>query len=457
MIIDYNVCFGLNYSLVLVMRVLVFGYLIMTAEIAIMNKSAIALAADSAVTLEMERGHKIYTTNKLFTLSKYHPVGIMIYGKAELMDIPWETIIKTYRKKMGHNKFASISEYQNSFLDFLEKESILFPQSSQKQYFKDGISLYFSDILDEIKENIKDFTQKKKISKFEITKIVDNVINNRIKKLSDIKRLQNFSIRDVNRIKTKYSDVIESVISDIFKKIPLATATKNCLKKIASILFSHMIFQKSISGIIIAGFGEQDIFPGVRSFEIEGVINDKVKYKTMKGADINQDNPSCIIPFAQGEMVASFMEGVDPYYRKCLFDGLKEILVEKYPNYVKTEITNLSKTRQNEISKNLSSIGKGILDEFQNQLNNYSEIIHVAPVTRAVSFLPKEELAIMAETLVNLTSFKKKVSVDAAETVGGPIDVAVISKGDGFVWIKRKHYFEQKLNPCFITNYFNDK
>ena len=34
----------------------------------------------------------------------------------------------------------------------------------------------------------------------------------------------------------------------------------------------------------------------------------------------------------------------------------------------------------------------------------------------------------MAESLVNLTSFKRRVTMDA-ETVGGPIDVAVISKG----------------------------
>jgi len=48
----------------------------------------------------------------------------------------------------------------------------------------------------------------------------------------------------------------------------------------------------------------------------------------------------------------------------------------------------------------------------------------------------QDELAAMAESLVNLTSFKRKVSMEA-ETVGGTIDVAVISKGDGFIWIKR--------------------
>ena len=68
---------------------------------------------------------------------------------------------------------------------------------------------------------------------------------------------------------------------------------------------------------------------------------------------------------------------------------------------------------------------------------------------------PKDELAAMAESLVNLTSLKRKISLDA-ETVGGPIDVAVISKGDGFIWIKRKHYFKPELNQNFIVNYFKD-
>ncbi len=44
----------------------------------------------------------------------------------------------------------------------------------------------------------------------------------------------------------------------------------------------------------------------------------------------------------------------------------------------------------------------------------------------------------MAEALVNLTAFRARMSVEEIETVGGPIDVAVISKGEGFVWVKHK-------------------
>ena len=72
-----------------------------------------------------------------------------------------------------------------------------------------------------------------------------------------------------------------------------------------------------------------------------------------------------------------------------------------------------------------------------------------------MAILPKDELAAMAESLVNLTSFKRKVSMEV-ESVGGPIDVAVISKGDGFIWIKRKHYFEPELNQQFFSNYYKE-
>ncbi|WP_230079588.1 hypothetical protein [Serratia marcescens] len=52
----------------------------MTAEIAVFNKSAVALAADSAVTISGGDGvSKIYNgADKLFALSRHHPVGIMV-------------------------------------------------------------------------------------------------------------------------------------------------------------------------------------------------------------------------------------------------------------------------------------------------------------------------------------------------------------------------------------------
>jgi hypothetical protein len=76
------------------------------------------------------------------------------------------------------------------------------------------------------------------------------------------------------------------------------------------------------------------------------------------------------------------------------------------------------------------------------------------PVIDSVASLPTDELAAMAESLVNLTAFKRRMTSVETDTVALPIDVAVISKGDGFIWIKRKHYFEPALNQHFFSNYY---
>ncbi len=56
---------------------------------------------------------------------------------------------------------------------------------------------------------------------------------------------------------------------------------------------------------------------------------------------------------------------------------------------------------------------------------------------------------------MSLTSLKRRVSFEQ-ETVGGPVDVAIISKGDGFIWQKRKHYFETTLNPSYLNRQMVD-
>ena len=55
----------------------------MTAEVAILNRAAVAVAADSAVTLGADR--KVYkTANKIYPLSLDPPVLIMFYGAGSL-------------------------------------------------------------------------------------------------------------------------------------------------------------------------------------------------------------------------------------------------------------------------------------------------------------------------------------------------------------------------------------
>ena len=428
----------------------------MTAEIAIMNKTAVALAADSAVTIEQDKGNKIFNTvNKLFALSKYQPVGIMIYGGANFMDVPWESIIKIYRAKLGKEKFSTLKEYADHFLAFLIENTTLFPESEQEKHFFRTIAGYFVDIKNEIDEEVKTkLSSDKKIAETSVEDIVERTIKKHFDIWDKTGRLSHISEDYEKALIEKYGESIKKASNEVFQQLPISEKSLNELKAICVNIFSKDRFARNSSGLVIAGFGEEETFPSLISFAIEAKINNTLKYKKENDVAIGFDSSAWIIPFAQREMVDTFIQGVDPYYSKIITDSLSEYFA-KYPDYIMDSFDNIDVNRKQEFAKKLKEIGISILEDFNKKLHDYRQTSHISPITNAVSFLPKDELAAMAESLVNLTSFKRKISLDA-ETVGGPIDVAVISKGDGFIWIKRKHYFKPELNPHFFANYFQE-
>jgi ATP-dependent protease HslVU (ClpYQ) peptidase subunit len=92
----------------------------MTAEVAIMNKSAIAVAADSAITVGKNKVHR--NANKIFQLCDSAPIGAMIYGSAELAGMPWETLIKLFRSEHGRASYSTVSECFTRLKVFLSVE-----------------------------------------------------------------------------------------------------------------------------------------------------------------------------------------------------------------------------------------------------------------------------------------------------------------------------------------------
>lgn len=431
----------------------------MTAEIAIMNKEAIALASDSAVTMSGKPGQKIFTSaNKLFSLSKYHPVGIMIYGNAIFMDIPWETIIKIYRKKMNKRKFGTLREYAKNFIEFLDKGNSLFSNKVQEKYLRNSVYSYFQFIKDTLNNEIHSkINENGKITDEAIKHTVSEVIKKHYETWGKTDNIPSIPKSYNKHIVVKYGKIINKAIIEVFEELPITKSLSNQLKEIASNLFSkfpEVIEAGGISGIVIAGFGEKDTFPSLESFHIGGITNNRLKYKEYKSARIDFETSASIFPFAQSEMVSTFMEGIDPSLQ-ANSEGYLSKVFDEYPEIIADNIKKINNKERRLLKTKLKEVSNKIFKDYQRKMQDYRRINYVYPVINVVTMLPKDELAAMAESLVNLTSFKRKVTMES-ETVGGPIDVAVISKGDGFVWIKRKHYFKSELNPQFFANYYRE-
>jgi hypothetical protein len=434
----------------------------MTAEIAVLNKSGVALAADSAASIVTDRNTKIYNVNKLFMLSKYQPVGVMLYGSAELMRVPWEIIIKRYRKELGTQSFKSLQEYGADFIRFLNGNTYLFPHSAQEDHVY-GITFNgLSGLKRRIDKAVEERTHTGvKVSASEIEEITNRVIKKAFNFItSELKPLATLPASMEKDLLSKYYKIINEAIDDVFKKHNPSSALRKQLRRISLGLFSKDTFNVldngrqliNSSGIVVSGYGDEDLFPSVVSYEMEGVISDTLKYREGSKVNISSSQTAALLPFAQGEMVISFMTGITPNYKETLTEYLR-VLFDKYPNELVDKFPRLKDADKAALLDELKQVGSDWASWFWEKVNEWSKDNHVNPILNTVALLPIDELASMAESLVNLTSFKRRVTL-VAETVGGPIDVAVISKGDGFIWIKRKHYFDAAANPHFLTNYY---
>jgi hypothetical protein len=125
----------------------------MTAEVVVINKSAAALAADSAVTIDSGGTEKIYNSvDKIFELNERHPVGLMINGGLEFMGIPLATVVKLYRSKRQGVPQSTVVDYAADFLSYLATEISISDEEMKSHVWRLLFSAY-RDIWQEITDS----------------------------------------------------------------------------------------------------------------------------------------------------------------------------------------------------------------------------------------------------------------------------------------------------------------
>lgn len=105
------------------------------------------------------------------------------------------------------------------------------------------------------------------------------------------------------------------------------------------------------------------------------------------------------------------------------------------------------------ITRLLLGHGSALASVLESNLNVPSD--QIAPAIRIIEEalaiplifppMPIQDAIDLAEFMVDLT-IKFSRFTPGASTVGGPIEVAAITKHEGFKWIRRKHYFTRDLN-----------
>jgi hypothetical protein len=407
----------------------------MTAEIAIVNSQAIALAADSAITVGRERVWK--HANKLFSLGPVHDIGIMIYNSGDFLGISWEIIIKQFRSSIAGHPFRTLLDCSESFQSYLQRSP--FADRRAKDF---SISSVIFDIIDDIRIGIGPEIKDKQH--------MLTAIDRQLKESTDTMQLigtVDYAIDNATFI-DRYKPFIDDVCKDMFRY----TLDAKHIQALYAYVYLAIARKKETAfstGLVFAGFGRDEYRPVLQKCIVDGMDDGIFRYWQEEYINLSdEDAPlSFIRPFAQSDIAFLFVEGIVDKYLYFLKTLVTEVLNDKSESLVRDYVRDKDEQRVEGArqKKDNGLIVQKVMDGFE----AYRKEELVDRLMDVITPLPKEEMAILAEAIVELTSLRRRME-SQTETVGGPIDVAVISKGDGFIWIKRKHYFDIERNRDFL-------
>jgi hypothetical protein len=400
----------------------------MTAELGLLNKTSIVLAADSAATI-LNHNKVFNTADKLFSLSKTEPIGIMIYNNSNWMGVPFEIIIKSYVKYLENKSLKSLEDYQIDFMNFLK---LFQKQHVNTSKIKENLENKFFQILDELKEFIDKKNIVVKDKSFEELLIDELIAFNEKFETGDIflESLENITFELFEK---KYIEDLTKIIKGFCNQNNVEYNDSNFKVIFYSIFLRFKIKFKAdddYTGVVIAGYGTDEIYPTICNLRVGDIIADEIKFEIKRIRKIDDEITSIIYPFAQREVIDTLIQGysndVKQIFTKNItseFSKIKKQLLEKY--------TTINENELDEIFKNsISNINKNVI--------KHSKNYYISPLIKSVGFLRKEDLIELSEAFINITSMNKKTN-NSLQSVGGPIDIAYITKHEGFVWVKKKN------------------
>ena len=427
----------------------------MTSEVVLMNNKAVAVAADSVVTVAVDGvPRKTYTgVNKLFEISKGQPVAMMIYSNAEIMGLPWKTVINAYKQKSGKRSFPSVQGYADDFFAFLDGNTKLFSEKLQREEYAQMLKSLISTI-ESRTHSIKAYITSHDVSggvpdhaallSMAIGQIYDRVSLDEWDEPRE--NLSCYPDGFENVIRKKYSDVIDIIIGGFLQRNELPESTVEKLNALPYLIISKHYFPQSwsYSGIVFAGYGKGQVHPELCSYEVSNVVGGVIKRGDHIFAQLSNDEPVVIQPFAQDRMIRTLLYGIDPYLESLVVHKTFE-LVPRIMDQILSSIPGLTDEQLETVLDVMKNEDFGdTINDFFGSIFQHQAVYHMVPIYSAIQALPDHELANTAEALVNLNSFQQQVSLEI-ETVGGDIDVALLTPSDGFVWVKHPKHTPKEI------------
>lgn len=424
----------------------------MTSVVGILNKRGVALAADSAVTRNRykENGFDSQKVtkctkngNKMVRLSNAVPVTVMFTGNAAFLGTPWDVIARRYRQKRGEIAHATVEDAVNDFFRFISENPVFWDQEAVNNFMNSVMSKAFYNIVERMHEEKKrdekgsllhpeDF-KKTFIRKCRTDKLRPTVMGecpHFVGYSLDAFREQVSYIMDIFFIEKGFDNYPDDLLSEIRLYFE---------EDILSII-SARYEAGHFSELVFSGFGAEQECPSLIPVCVHGGFDFRVNYHYSDEdvVNISDKRPVAICPFAQTDVIKSILRGIHGDWSQRAVDMLRHMISADSDDIFGGFLTPVPKGFRDKLDEiDVDDLYKQFIEEGLQMCDETQK-----EWEKSLKDYDLEEMAALADSLIDLTGFQRVLTF-SQEGVGGPVDLAVISKADGFTWIRRKNWYHK--------------
>ena len=433
----------------------------MTSVVGILNKRGAAIAADSAVTRERKKhGHRrekvTNNGNKMIRLSDVDPIAVMTTGSAYFMGVPWDLIIRRYRQQKGTAHQPSVEAAARALFDYIASNAVYWSKSACMSFLGDLAEMLFEEATDAIceEDDRNGDGSLKRPAAFK---------NAFIRKVSSIAKgyarngsCPQFEGYTLDEFKKSAAQVLEDFFEEKNRDYKAGFGINGYPKEILEairptfeqallmVLGSRLEEHNSSATLVFTGYGTDQQYPSLVSAVVCEGFASRVNY-SIRPQDIiciSDKRPVAICPFAQKDVIKSILRGIHESWSEMAMDGFRRI----------TRVPEMSVFKPFEWEENQGPDFFSMLFDVEVE-DLYSRFIkdgmrmldaNQRKWEKALEDYDLEAMAALADSLINLTGFQRVLTF-SHEGVGGLVDLAVISRNEGFTWLRRKSWYHKDV------------
>ncbi len=402
----------------------------MTSQTVILNKLCAVASSDSSVTLAGPDGPRrtFPTAEKIFGLPSPHKILVLHSGSTELLGVPYSVLLGEWIRTLPDSPLSKVSNYREHLETWVPSQSELFTKEAQDDYLSWMLRDYFLSVRDTIlrqcnEQNIDDSEWESP----EAAGVVQAAISSSLAYLKRQPKMPGWEDVDCNALLKAHEAQLNDAREWVFDDTPRSSAGDAEATKLAATLLGVYEPFRLDAVLTIVGYGSDEVFPAFEKATFQGIVDGRLRAGPVDATSISTDMNVSIVPLGQTEAVHTFLGGYNPAFRDKAHERLEQLCAD---------VKQLGKANP-ALTSQLDRLETEAHEALQNDFTELSWKEFVEPMINTVAGLPPAEVARMAESLVGLQVLRQLTQADA-ETVGGPIDVAVVTRRDGVSWIRRK-------------------